>query len=75
MKLIFAISIVALSFFGTACRRSVGEMILVPMPQEATFTGGYFETDSARSWSVQAMGTLPAESILRLRRFVRRVTG
>ena len=48
MKLIFAISIVALSFFGTACRRSVGEMILVPMPQEATFTGGYFETDSAR---------------------------
>ena len=72
MKLIFAISIVALSFFGTACRRSVGEMILVPMPQEATFTGGYFETDS---WSVQAMGTLPAESILRLRRFVRRVTG
>ena len=56
MKLIFAISIVALSFFGTACRRSVGEMILVPMPQEA-------------------MGTWPAESILRLRRFVRRVTG
>ena len=73
MKLIFAISIVALSFFGTACRRSVGEMILVPMPQEATFTGGYFETDSARF--VEAMGTLPAESILRLRRFVRRVTG
>ena len=74
MKLIFAISIVALSFFGTACRRSVGEMILVPMPQEATFTGGYFETDSAR-FVEQAMGTLPAESILRLRRFVRRVTG
>ena len=48
MKLIFAISIVALSFFGTACRSSVGEMILVPMPQEAIFTKGCFETDSAR---------------------------
>lgn len=78
MKLIFAISIVALSFFGTACRRSVGEMILVPMPQEATFTGGYFETDSARfveragdgyvacridpSGSGDSSGGLPAES-------------
>ena len=70
MKLIFAISIVALSFFGTACRRSVGEMILVPMPQEATL-----KRTAPDSWSVQAMGTLPAESILRLRRFVRRVTG
>lgn len=75
MKLIFAISIVALSFFGTACRRSVGEMILVPMPQEATFTEVTLKRTAPDSWSVQAMGTLPAESILRLRRFVRRVTG
>lgn len=48
MKFILAISIVVLSFFGTACRRSVGEMILVPVPQESTLAGGYFETDSAR---------------------------
>lgn len=76
MKLIFAISIVALSFFGTACRRSVGEMILVPMPQEATFTGGYFETDSARFVERAGDGYvgLPNRSF-GLREFVRRVTG
>lgn len=48
MKPIPAFFAVAVLFLGTACRGPAAGPILVPMPQEMTFTGGYFETDSAR---------------------------